>query len=126
MIRKITVAPIAFVLLGASPAIGADWSCSNREIAEIRCGDTECEIERDGYTPMEVSLAPTRIEVCAYSGCFSGPVLIRRTSAPHVLYHARVRVSGEVQPISIILDTEAQTALMRWADFANVMRCTRR
>jgi hypothetical protein len=112
-------------LLLSAPAAAADWSCSNRDLAEIRCGADSCEIERESFTPMELSLAPGRVEVCAFSGCFPGRVTLKRTAGPHILFHAIVRLGGANQPLAVILDTSTGTALMRWNGFANVMRCER-
>lgn len=112
-------------LLISAPATAADWSCSNRGVAEIRCDADSCEIERESFTPMELSIAPGRVEICAFSGCFPGRVSLRRTAGPNILFHAIVRLGGASQPMAVILDTSTGTALMRWNGFANVMRCER-
>jgi hypothetical protein len=106
------------------PAAAAEWRCSNGGIAEIRCDRASCDIERESFTPMGLSVTPTRIEICAYSGCFSGRVAIRRTAGDLVLYHAAIRTGTVIEPAAIILDTSARTALMRWSGFSNVMKCT--
>jgi hypothetical protein len=112
-------------LIISAPATAADWNCSNRDIAEIRCDAASCEIERESFTPMALSIAAGRVEICAFSGCFPGRVSLRRTAGPNILFHATVRLGGANQPLAVILDTSTGTALMRWNGFANVMRCER-
>ena len=121
--RKISAIIVAAGLAATTPAAAAEWQCSNQDLAEIRCGRDSCEIERESYTPMALTIAPAKVEICAYSGCFLGRVSIRRTAGPHVLYHATVRTGDRNERIAIILDTEGRTALMRWMGFSNVMRC---
>ncbi len=117
--------PILLFMLSISTPSVAQWNCSNRDIAEIQCGNDGCEIKQDSFTPMELSIDPGRVEICAYSGCFPGRIRIRRTADGNVLFHASVRIGGENRPMSVILDTSTGTALMRWGGLANVMRCTR-
>ena len=114
------------LLLAASPAGAADWNCSNRNLAEIRCRAGSCEIvdEQDGFTQMELSISDARVELCAYSACSPGRVTLRRTAGTYTLYHASLRGRTE-GPVAIILDAADRTALMRWSGFANVMTCVR-
>lgn len=124
MSKTVKLLVSAGLAVAGFPAAAAEWKCNNRDIAEIRCGGGSCEIERESFTPMELSLTPTRIEICAYSGCFSGRVGIRRTAGDLVLYHATIRTGTLSEPAAIILDTRGRTALMRWSGFSNVMKCT--
>lgn len=118
---SVILATVAF----ATPAAAADWSCSNADIAEIRCDSSGCEIERESFTPMSLGISDTSIEICAYSGCFRGRVSIRRSAGELRFYHAIVRTGGSAERAAIILDSSTGSALLRWGSFANVMRCTR-
>ncbi len=124
MRKTIKLLVSAGLAVAGFPAAAAGWDCTNRDIAEIRCDRKSCDIERESFTPMELSLTPARVEICAYSGCFSGRVAIRRTAGDLVLYHAAIGTGGASGRAAIILDTRAQTALMRWGGFSNVMKCT--
>lgn len=121
IIRLLASAGLA---LAGSSAAAAEWQCSNRDIAEIRCDSGSCDIERESYTPMALTLTPARMEICAYSGCFPGRVSIRRTAGDLVLYHASIRTGSASEGAAVILDTRTRTALLRWGGFANVMKCT--
>jgi hypothetical protein len=107
----------------SSAGHAAEWSCSNRDLAEIRCGADGCEIERESFTPMSVTVADHRIEICAYSGCFAGAVTLRRTRGDHLLLSTSVRSGGAPETASVTLVRSSRTAVLVWKGFANVMRC---
>ena len=111
------------------PAAAQDFSCSNKA-AEIRCSGGSCEAETDGFTPMSLSRTGNKLSICAYSGCWEGSILVRRTAGPVDLLYARVRQSagtggagGGMGDLSVIYDRTSRTAQMRWGGFANAMGC---
>jgi hypothetical protein len=116
-------------LTAAMPAAAQNFSCSNKA-AEIRCGGGSCEAVTEGFTPMSVSRTGANLSVCAYSGCWEGPLLVRRAAGPVDLLYARVRQSSGtggtaagMRDLSILYDRGARTAQMRWGGFANAMGC---
>lgn len=46
------------------------WNCRNNDL-EISCPQGECSVA-DSHTPMSVTASSGELEVCAYSGCWSG------------------------------------------------------
>lgn len=111
--------PIALLALIPLPAAAQDFSCRN-ETAEIRCGDGACAIESASFTPMQLTRTGKTLQLCAYSGCWKGPILMRRTHGGVEMLHARLRGSGA---IAVIHDRKARIAQMRWGGFANTMTC---
>lgn len=120
----------AVLLCVASPTMAADFTCTNHA-AEISCNDGKCEIAPPGgFTPMSLSREGGMLEICAYSGCASGPVTIRRTRGKIDMLYAVVRwrnADGSVgvsSQLAVILDRKSRTAMMHWDSFSNVMDCT--
>ena len=124
------------VLLLPANAIAADsanFTCANRA-AEIRCGDGTCEIvmPEDGFTPMQLTRTDELLTLCAYSGCWSGPVALTHTDDQVTFVQARVTreaamvAQEETTLLSILHDAKNQTAQMLWDGFANVMECGNR
>lgn len=121
---------LALLALAAGvPAAAADFTCSN-EAAEIRCGDGACEANTDGFTPMSLSRTGNRLSICAYSGCWEGSILVRRSPGPVDLLYARVRrttgtggTGADMSDLAVTYDRSARTAQMRWGGFANAMGC---
>lgn len=116
-------------LAASTPAIAADFTCSNKA-AQISCGDGACEVTTDGFTPMSLSRTGRRLSICAYTGCWEGPVLVRRSAGPVDLLYARVSLSegtggnaADKRDLAVIYDRTSRTAQMRWGGFANAMGC---
>lgn len=114
-------------LAASAPAIAGDFTCSNKA-AQISCGDGACEVTTDGFTPMSLSRTGNRLSVCAYTGCWEGPILVRRSPGPVDLLYARVRQSEgtggpDMRDLAVIYDRASRTAQMRWGGFANAMGC---
>lgn len=110
-------------LLVAAPALAAtptDFTCGNRN-AQIGCDASSCEINTDSFTPMGVSREGNRLEVCAYTGCWSGPLDLIRSRGDLVMLHARL--SGGHDPVAVIYDRKAQVATMMWGSFVQPMSC---
>lgn len=79
---------------------------------------------------MSVSRSGRTLEICAYSGCASGPVSFRRTRGEIDILYAAVRWRnadgglGERSQLAVIFDRASRTAVMRWGAFSNAMDCT--
>lgn len=118
-------AMLLLAVLAPLPALAQ--TCRN-ESAETRCGRDGCATETASFTPMSLTLAPRSIQICAYSGCASGPVTLRRTRGGLALIHANVRWRGvdgpgAPEPIAVIHDRAGRTASMRWRGFSQAMAC---
>jgi hypothetical protein len=116
-------------LAAGAPAAAQNFTCSNKA-AEIKCGGGTCEVTTDGFTPMSLSRTGNRLSICAYSGCWEGTILVRRSAGPVDLLHARLRQSegtggtgSDMRDLAVIYDWTARTAQMRWGGFANAMGC---
>ncbi len=116
------------LMAGATPAAAQDFSCSNKS-AEISCKGGACEVNADdGFTPMSLGRTGSRLSICAYSGCWEGPILVRRSRGSIDLLYAQVRNpqangSSGMSELAIIYDRASRTAQMRWGGFANSMGC---
>lgn len=99
------------------PATAADFACRNSD-AEIRCAEGACAIETQAFTPMEVRREGATLSICAYSGCWKGPIAMRRTRGG--ISFLQADANGM---LSILHDAGARVAMVRWGGFANVMRC---
>ncbi len=57
--------------LAGGASVGANnWTCRNVDV-EIACDADGCEAA-SAHTPMAVSVSPSTLSVCAYSGCWEG------------------------------------------------------
>jgi hypothetical protein len=108
-------APAAAIAAGP-----ADFTCTNRA-AQIACTSANCEVETQGFTPMSVSRSGNRLEVCAYSGCWSGPLDLVRTRGDLVILHARL--AGGHGQATVSYDRKAGIATMLWGNFAQGLSC---
>lgn len=61
-----------------------DWLCRN-PLLEISCPRGECEVA-ESHTSMSVTASAEDLEVCAYSGCWSGPPAATLRSGPFQTY----------------------------------------
>jgi hypothetical protein len=119
-----------FILLIAAlaplPAAAQDFDCRNTE-AEIRCQGGKCEVESEGFTPMQLSRKGGKLSLCAYSGCWEGPILVRRSRGQVDLLYAELRSTRHDTPaggdLAVIYDRREQVAQMRWGGFSNAMAC---
>jgi hypothetical protein len=117
--------------VAATPAAAQDFSCRNKA-AEISCASEGCEVKTDGFTPMSLSRQGRQLSICAYSGCWEGPILVRRSRGSVDLLYANVRRNegsgadgAGYDELAIIYDRRSRTAQMRWGSFANSMDCGR-
>ena len=120
--RRLT---IALLLAAPLPALAQDFDCRNTA-AEIRCSAGACEVEKESFTPMQLSRRGATLELCAYSGCWHGEVLVRRTRGGIDLLFAELTGSAAGPgggSLAVIYDRREKTAQMRWGDFSNAMVC---
>lgn len=103
-----------------SAAAPGDFTCVNRN-AEINCSAEACEVETGGFTPMSLSREGNRIEVCAYSGCWKGPLDLIRTRGDLTILHARL--SGGHGQVSVSYDRKLKVASMIWGNFVQALSC---
>lgn len=111
------------LVLADTPALAAapgDFTCANRN-AQVSCTAATCEIETGSFTPMGVSREGNRLEVCAYSGCWSGPLDLIRTRGDLTILHASL--GGGRDPAAVIYDRKAQVATLMWGSFVLPMSC---
>ncbi|MEO0550703.1 MAG: hypothetical protein AAFZ91_12345 [Pseudomonadota bacterium] len=111
---------ISVLLLAAGvsttlPAIAegeTDWNCRNTSY-EISCDETGCEAS-DAHTPMDIYLGDNTMEVCAYTGCWSGmPTYQQRGGRFEVWTGHNLPFSTRTDwtaNISITVDTETAVA----------------
>ncbi len=80
--------PIAVLVFSASaqePVFGEyDWICRNPTL-EISCPQRECEVA-EAHTSMSVTASSEDLEVCAYTGCWSGAPAATVRSGPFQTY----------------------------------------
>lgn len=112
----------AFLLASVltASATAGDFACTNRS-AEISCSAGSCEVATDGFTPMSVSRAGKNVQICAYSGCWSGRLDLIRTRGNLTILHARLE-DGQGQ-LTVSFDRSAKIATMLWGNFAQALNC---
>lgn len=121
---------LLLLTLLASPAAARDFTCSNPD-AEISCSAGKCEFKTasDGFTPMSLSRRGSTLSICAYSGCWEGPIAVRRTRGAIDLLLADVRKEsgdrGAGDTLAVLYDGTGRSAQMSWGGFKNVMECQR-
>jgi len=106
----------------ASPT-SRDFTCSN-DSAQISCSAATCEVETEGFTPMSVARAGNTLQVCAYSGCWSGmlDLIIKRGDV--TILHARLEEGQGLLTVSF--NDKEQIATMLWGNFAQALNCGER
>jgi hypothetical protein len=121
------LAAIPLPILAKAYSMSADFTCTNPD-AEISCNAGACAINTTGFTPMSLSRTGHTLSICAYSGCWEGPTLIRTIKGSVELLFAQVRPTGPaargtLDGLSVIYDRASHSAQMHWAGFSNVMEC---
>ncbi|WP_299194144.1 hypothetical protein [uncultured Erythrobacter sp.] len=120
----------AAVSLVASSASDPEITCGN-DAAEISCDNGVCEINTDSFTPMGISIAGERSELCAYSACYKGRVVTEYRVAEHSFFDLELRqfdplqevVVGEPVRVGVIHRPDSRSALVSFTGFAQVMSC---
>ena len=120
--RAIAVAAAILAIALAMPTRAApgDFTCRNAS-AQISCTAAACEVETASFTPMSVSRSGSRLEVCAYSGCWSGPLDLVRVRGDHTILHA-VLTRGQ-GAVTLAYDRRTRIASMLWGNFAQPLSC---
>lgn len=113
---------VALAAAAAAPAHAApgDFTCRNAS-AQISCTASACEVETASFTPMSVSRSGANLEVCAYSGCWSGPLDLIRVRGDHTILHA-VLARGQ-GGVTLVHDRRIKIATMLWGNFAQPLNC---
>jgi hypothetical protein len=104
----------------AAQAASADFTCRNAQ-AEVTCAAQKCEVNTASFTPMSVSLSGSQLEVCAYSGCQSGTVDLRRARGDLLVVHAKTGGAGGAALVSY--DRKQRIATLLWGSYALPMSC---
>jgi hypothetical protein len=125
--KKRALAFTAAIVSGASPATTHDFSCRN-EAAEIRCGGGECQVETEGFTPMQLTRVGPVITLCAYSACWEGRIGFSRSRSGVQFLQGRIQRAesaggAEESILSIMISRRDQTAQINWNGFFSVLRC---
>ncbi len=115
--------PIFASLIALSTASG--WSCQNQDL-EISCADGSCEVA-DGFTPMDVTVDQHSLNVCAYSGCWSGPATtVSSGNALYAVGHGMTwsqDASASGATFQVALDTSTGIAVLNGEAYAHPMLC---
>lgn len=119
---------IIAALVASTPLSAANFTCTN-SAAEIRCSGAMCEVVTPdkGFTPMELRRTGNMLSICAYSGCWEGRIITRRTLDGVYVMQARLKPAtpgqSEGSSISVIYNEAEKVAQMQWNGFANAMSC---
>jgi hypothetical protein len=114
---------LLLALVPSQPAYADDFACRN-DGAETICTRQLCATSADGFTPMSLRRTGQRVELCAYSDCFSGPIRVQRTLRSMTLLAADIRGrDGARTPLAVIYDARTRSASIQWHGFANAMHC---
>lgn len=122
MIELSKHAAVALALALAMPAHAApgDFTCRNAS-AQISCTAGACEVETGSFTPMSVSRSGAQLEVCAGSGCWSGPLDLIRVRGDQTILHA-VLARGQGR-VTLAHNRRTQIATILWGNFAQPLNC---
>ncbi|WP_152598522.1 MULTISPECIES: hypothetical protein [Acinetobacter] len=65
---------LTLVLLCSSSYAQTSWQCTNKH-AEISCTQQNCQVQTEDFTSFNFLIDSNKeISICAYSGCWRGPV----------------------------------------------------
>lgn len=125
--RCVSIWTALFVVLPVPLASAADFRCRNNS-AEIRCADGVCDVVTGGgFTPMELSRSGSFMTICAYSGCWKGRIVTRRSQGGREYLFAQVARQDTPgrEGLAVIHDRRSDTAQSNFLGFANAMDCGR-
>lgn len=114
-------------LVAASVSAANAWHCRNANL-EITCSQGRCT-SNASFTPLDVTLhGDGRMEVCAYSGCFSQRGKVLRSGRNTFFVGDRLAPAGEgeVRAFVVMVDAADGTGFIKGASFAMPMACERR
>jgi hypothetical protein len=125
--KKEAVLCATALLAAPLPALGHDFSCSNKA-AEIRCEGGGCLVETASFTPMQLTRTGAVISLCAYSGCWEGRINFSRAQSDMHFLQGRIRRAeslreAESATISVMFSGRDQTAQINWNGFLSVLEC---
>jgi hypothetical protein len=113
-----------FALTGIAEA-KESWQCRND--LEITCENGKCDAKtEDGFTPMSVNIDDTgAMNVCAYSGCWTGSGQVFTTQKFLTLNASNLKfsTSDDRANISITLDRTDNVAIIKAGSFAQPLVC---
>lgn len=116
------------LLLAAGPGFAATaWHCRNADL-EVTCDDGRCA-SNESFTPLDVTLRTDgHMEVCAYSGCFSGRGKVLRSGRHTFFVGDRLAPQGAGPPMAFVLMVDAtdRIGFVKGASFAMPLACERR
>ena len=127
--RALLVAALVVSLV--SPAIAkGGWACRNT--IEVNCSTTSCAASGD-FTPMDIHLNPKSgaIDVCAYTGCWTGKAKVSRRAGFTVFTASRLPFKSGDQPasskssIAITIDTRDGVGVIKVDSFAQPVNCVK-
>ncbi len=86
---------------------GLNWACSNDDI-EATCSEAGCDVAK-AHTPMAITISAVQLSVCAYSGCWEGPVAaLTKAGSLMTVTGAKLAFSNDPDDhtdISVTIDT---------------------
>lgn len=111
---------LAAILAVSAPDTVDTWRCSNAGLVEIQCAQDSCVVATPGnFTPVQASLTSVALEVCAYSGCLSGPASVMLGGERYGRWTARI----ENQPATLVIEESSGVGLLRWRSFVSPVLC---
>ncbi|WP_166040897.1 hypothetical protein [Sphingosinicella sp. YJ22] len=115
------------LLAAPMPALGQDFSCSNRA-AEIQCDGAHCRVETESFTPMRLTRVGDSISLCAYSACWEGRIDFDHERSGVRFLQSLVQRNGpaheaEASTLSIMVGRRSETAQIHWNGILSVLEC---
>lgn len=124
---RLAAVMLSLVVVSRATASEIPLSCSNARTAEIQCVES-CDVLQRDFTPVELEVSQTTLEICAYSACFAGEVKSHLIVGEHAVWSAIVTRENEVGPdqgerLTVMLDRSRSLAVMLWGSFAQPLSC---
>jgi len=124
--RKIVLILCALL---AAPSFAAEpgWSCRNTD-AEITCWDGSCDVVTgEGFTPMSVTFRSGRLDVCAYTWCWSGSATVLEDDMLVYVQSRQLRDArnkdGDPGVFQLALNKKSRLAVLNGEGLAHPMHC---
>ena len=118
---------LSFALPGVATASGTQqWNCRNTDFG-IVCFDTgKCEVA-DSFTPMDITVSPDELSICAYSGCWEGKPIFAQ-SGPHIYARSeslKWSHNEKTAAFQLIVDTDSKLGMVLGdaRDIVGVLHC---
>ncbi len=104
------------------------WNCRND--IEVMCSNRGCGvIQGDDFTPVDVRLLNDgSIDVCAYTGCWSGKGTVTKDGSFTIFIGKKFKFSSapsddKAEDISVVVDERDNVAVMKNSVFAQPLIC---